>query len=77
MCFFYIHLQFNWRGELVALPCKFSAYDYTGAGYFYPADLAFHVNGHGRESDNMMVFKRLDQNGECIIFKYWRQSIFM
>ncbi|XP_071143090.1 EF-hand calcium-binding domain-containing protein 1-like [Mytilus edulis] len=56
--------KYNWRGELVALPCKFSAYDYTGAGYFYPADLAFHVNGRGRENDNMMVFKRLDQNGD-------------
>ncbi|CAC5385893.1 unnamed protein product [Mytilus coruscus] len=56
--------KFIWRGDLVTLPCKFSAYDYSGVGYFYPADLAFHVNGRGRESDNMMVFKRLDKNGD-------------
>ncbi|CAC5414324.1 unnamed protein product [Mytilus coruscus] len=56
--------KFNWRGDLVTLPCKFSAYDYTGVGYFYPADLAFHVKERGRENDNMMVFKRLDQNSD-------------
>lgn len=50
------------------LPCKYSAYDYSGAGYFYPSDLAFHIKERGRERDNMMVFRRLDQNGEYFIF---------
>ncbi|XP_063406471.1 uncharacterized protein LOC134690434 [Mytilus trossulus] len=56
--------KFNWRGDLVELPCKYSAYDYSGAGYFYPSDLAFHIKERGRERDNMMVFRRLDQNGD-------------
>ncbi|VDI66195.1 Hypothetical predicted protein, partial [Mytilus galloprovincialis] len=54
----------NWPGELVTLPCKFSEYDYTHSGYFYPADLAYHVGERGQESDNLMVFKYLDQNGD-------------
>lgn len=63
----FMSLQFNWRGELVYLPCKYSEYDYAGSGYFTPADLAYHIQERGREPDNMMVFRRLDQNGEFIV----------
>jgi hypothetical protein len=53
----------KWPGTAVSLPCKFSEYDYTGIGYFIPADLAWHLYERGSESDNMMVFRKLDQNG--------------
>ncbi|XP_071143092.1 uncharacterized protein [Mytilus edulis] len=56
--------QFNWPGDLVELPCQYSEYDYTGIGYFSPSDLAYHIKERGREPDNMMVFRRLDQNGD-------------
>ncbi|CAC5414327.1 unnamed protein product [Mytilus coruscus] len=65
--------KFNWRGDLVELPCKFSAYDYSGVGYFYPSDLAFHIKERGRERDNMMVFRRLDQNGDGKVSATLRQ----
>ena len=46
------------------LPCKFSEYDYTNAGHFFPSDLAYHMNERGRERDNMMVFNILDKDGK-------------
>ena len=54
----------NWPGELVVIPCKFAEYDYGKLGYIKPADLAWHMNERGREPDNMMVFNKLDQNGD-------------
>lgn len=64
ICKVFANDTLNWPGELVTLPCKFSEYDYTRSGYFYPADLAYHVGERGQESDNLMVFKYLDQNGD-------------
>lgn len=64
ICKVWANDKFNWPGQLVALPCKFSEYDYTRSGYFYPADLAYHVGERGQETDNLMVFKYLDQNGD-------------
>jgi hypothetical protein len=56
--------QFIWPGKLVELPCKFSKYDYTNAGHFFPWDLAHFINERGRERDNMMVFNILDIDGK-------------